>query len=276
MKPVLENTAYSQDRHSLNIFSLETEKFEPYWHYHSEIEIVLIKSGFGTRYLGGNIEHFNSPELVILGSGIPHQWVSAENSPTCRAIVIHFHRDLFEHIPSCHSILSFLDKSKTGMYFEPSPHIIQLFENAVDNESCLQFSFLIGMLSYLKEIETRTLTAPILSNQKTRKAQMDKTNKIVEHIMLNLDRPISLNEVADIAHLSRPSFCRWFKGATGNTFVNFLNLTRVEKAGQLLINSEDLISQICFSSGFESISQFNRAFKNFKGVSPREYRSKFK
>lgn len=272
MSSINNNSTIAENSLAINIFRAEPDSFEPHWHFHSKIEISLIKSGFGTRYVGDNIQSFTAPELVIVGAGIPHQWVSANNSPDCSAIVIHFHRDLFERIPACHSLLPFLDRSNSGLLFQPSPHIIQLFENAADNESSLQLSFLIGMISYLKEAEARDLSVSI-NYLNRRNLQIDKSDKIIKHILSNLERPISLDEMAIASDLSKPSFCRWFKAATGNTFVNFINLSRIERAGQLLLNTKISITELGYFVGFESVSQFNRTFKAIKKMSPREYRS---
>ncbi len=78
--------------------------------------------------------------------------------------------------------------------------------------------------------------------------------------------------MANYTHLVPQSFCRWFKKITGNTFVNYLNKARIERACQLLLNTKMAITEVCFSVGFDSLSHFNRTFKKIKHLNPREYR----
>lgn len=79
--------------------------------------------------------------------------------------------------------------------------------------------------------------------------------------------------MAERTGLVGSSFCRWFKAATGNSFITFLNTARVEKAGQLLMQTDGTIAEIAYASGFESISHFNRVFKRVKGTTPTRFRS---
>ena len=68
-------------------------------------------------------------------------------------------------------------------------------------------------------------------------------------------------------------FSEKFKEATGINFVEYVARTRVEKARNLLQNPNLRISEIAFDVGFQSLSQFNRAFKAITGQSPREHRA---
>jgi AraC-like DNA-binding protein len=61
---------------------------------------------------------------------------------------------------------------------------------------------------------------------------------------------------------------------TGINFVEFVARTRVEKARNLLLNPNRRVSEVAFEVGFQSLSQFNRAFRKIAGESPRKYRAK--
>lgn len=100
-----------------------------------------------------------------------------------------------------------------------------------------------------------------------------KISKTTSYILEHLDEKISINDMAELTHLVPQSFCRWFKNATGNTFVNYLNKARIERSCQLLLNTKESISDICFNVGFESLSHFNRTFLKRKGMSPRSFRN---
>ena len=89
----------------------------------------------------------------------------------------------------------------------------------------------------------------------------------------HLGEELSLARVADFVTISPNYLSEEFKRVTGSKFVDYIARTRVEKACELLSISNLRISEIAFEVGFQSLSQFNRAFKKLSGKSPTEYRA---
>lgn len=85
---------------------------------------------------------------------------------------------------------------------------------------------------------------------------------------------LSLDLVAKVVNMSANYFSEKFKEATGMRFVEYVARSRVEKARNLLQNPKFRIGEVAFEVGFQSLSQFNRAFKKVAGESPREYRAR--
>jgi transcriptional regulator GlxA family with amidase domain len=75
--------------------------------------------------------------------------------------------------------------------------------------------------------------------------------------------------------MAAAAFSRWFKRATGRTFIAYLQELRVANACRLLIESERGITAIAHDSGFTNLSNFNRCFRRLRGTTPREYRAEF-
>lgn len=97
--------------------------------------------------------------------------------------------------------------------------------------------------------------------------------KAKAYIQAHSSRELSLRHVARLVNLSPNHFCRRFKAATGLSFTEFLSQTRLENAKQLLrADPAARISEVAYASGFQSISRFNRVFRQNIGTSPREYR----
>ncbi|MDQ8186937.1 helix-turn-helix domain-containing protein [Pelagicoccus sp. SDUM812002] len=96
--------------------------------------------------------------------------------------------------------------------------------------------------------------------------------KAVRYIRQHCDHPIPLAEIAKVAGASVRHFSKIFKEETGITFVDYLTRERVERAKKHISQTNDRISDIAFASGFDSIAQFNRAFKKVSGESPSSYR----
>ncbi|PYL71268.1 MAG: AraC family transcriptional regulator, partial [Verrucomicrobia bacterium] len=115
----------------------------------------------------------------------------------------------------------------------------------------------------------------ILSNQlvvrreKDEPANMARTRQFIEKYQAE---PLSLGRVAHAANISRHYFCKMFKKATGINFIDYLSRVRVEKAKTLLLNPNSRISEAAFACGFQSMTNFNRAFKRIVGRSPTEFR----
>ncbi|MFQ3669945.1 MAG: helix-turn-helix domain-containing protein [Verrucomicrobiia bacterium] len=98
--------------------------------------------------------------------------------------------------------------------------------------------------------------------------------KAREFIEVHQAEDLSLDQVAAYVHTSTYYFCKLFKRATGMTFTEYLTRVRIEKARALLANRQKRVSEIAFEVGFQSLSQFNRAFLRICGQSPSQYRSR--
>ncbi|MGA8656005.1 MAG: helix-turn-helix domain-containing protein [Chthoniobacterales bacterium] len=88
--------------------------------------------------------------------------------------------------------------------------------------------------------------------------------------------PVGLNEIANAMHVSTFYFCKMFKKATGITFTDYLGRVRVEKAKNLLLNPHLRVSEIAYAVGFQSLTHFNRVFRELTGESPTNFREKLK
>ncbi len=71
---------------------------------------------------------------------------------------------------------------------------------------------------------------------------------------------------------SEHKFSRYFRKATGNTFTDFVNRLRINKACQLLMDTDAYVTNICYDVGFNNVANFNRHFLQLKGVTPSVFR----
>ena len=79
-------------------------------------------------------------------------------------------------------------------------------------------------------------------------------------------------EIADELGMSESAFSHFFKKRTNRSFIDFLNDIRIGNAAKMLYETSNTISEICYASGFNNVSNFNRLFKKKKGQTPTEYR----
>lgn len=93
-----------------------------------------------------------------------------------------------------------------------------------------------------------------------------------EYISSNYREDLSLGAVAKAVHMSTFYFCKQFKKTTGLSFTNYLGSLRIEKAKERLLNPQVRVSEVAFEVGFQSLTHFNRVFRNLAGESPSAYR----
>ena len=103
-----------------------------------------------------------------------------------------------------------------------------------------------------------------------------KMTDVYVYIRENYFKPISLEQISKIAHITPFTFSRFFKKNSGAGFVEYLNRVRTNKACYLLRETEYQVHDIAIECGFGSISNFNKQFKKTEGYSPRLYRAQFK
>lgn len=94
-----------------------------------------------------------------------------------------------------------------------------------------------------------------------------------EYIRTNYDKRFSLDDMASLCNISPSYFSKLFNRITGDSFSNYVNQVRVEKACELLANTDTPITVIALDLGFEDNSYFDKVFKRIKGVTPSVYKA---
>jgi len=119
----------------------------------------------------------------------------------------------------------------------------------------------------------------LLSNQgftnSLNNADSERINKVIDYLMDNYQREIKLDDIAELVNLNKSSFCRYFKYRTHKTFSQFLNEIRIAHACKLLVENETTISEVCYETGYNNISHFNREFKRITGLTAKAYSKKY-
>jgi len=132
-------------------------------------------------------------------------------------------------------------------------------------ESFEQIFRIMNMLASADDTITLTEVLPASADSSQ---VAGKINKIKNYVKENFRNPIKISEVAGITGFSNAHFCRFFRQHTGITFKDYLNIVRVEEAALILLKTDDTISGIAFSCGFNTPQYFNDVFKQYKGMTP--------
>mgnify|MGYP000497863595 CR=1 FL=1 len=248
------------------------------FHFHPEMELTYIESSFGRRVVGDCSSIYKPGDLVLLGSNLPHCWINSTNaenqSAKCRAIVIHFGPSLFK-IAGLQDIFQVLENSNRGLQLNGNllSEVESIIKKMPDFTSIDLFKALLDILHLISKSSELQPLATENFRRYSHNAKNEILHRIHQYIAQNLTDDLSVSDAAAISNMSLSAFCHFFKRTTSLSFSEYVNEQRIGYASRLLTESNLNISQICYESGFKTLSYFNRRFKEIKGVPPNEFRS---
>ncbi|TQO38450.1 AraC-like DNA-binding protein [Arenibacter algicola] len=261
--------------------------FDHPWHFHPEYELTSILQSEGIRYIGDNTSSFKAGDLVLVGSNLPHLWMNNENkkpnfddnADRSRRITLQFPLDfmnnMFKDAEELEPLAQLFKLAERGIAFSPktSSEISPLLLDINKRKGLRKWVAIFNLLFQLTEAKDYTLLASQGYTPQLGTKDSDMMNQIFDYIRNNIENKISLQEMADMACLTKPSFCRLFKQKTGKSFFVFLNEYRINNAKRLLLkNKQYSIGYIAQKSGFTTSQHFNSKFKELNnGLTPSQY-----
>lgn len=283
MNPVFETVQSDADssfrciRYSCRHFSDDHT-----WHYHPEYELAYVVSSEGTRFVGDSIQPYRPGDLVLLGPNLPHCWSdeAGEGAALPELIVIQFRQDSFGEgflaLAEAAPIRQLLAQAETGLRFSGAltAQVAELMREAVSQNGLDRLLRLIEALNLLTRCKnvSSLATQDYCANANMNPGNQQRIETIHRHVRENLAADISQADLAKSLGLTSPAFSRFFKAATGKTFVMFVNTLRVHEASRKLQNSSLSVTEIALACGYNNLSNFNRQFLALKGMSPSAYR----
>ena len=250
------------------------------WHFHDEYELHLITATSGKAFVGDWIGPFHPGHLVLCGPRLPHNWVSLdlpEGGVAERDLVIQFRHEPIAHaaemIPELAEVMPVLERSRHGIEFFGLSERAQASWLEVKHSDGLQrFAAFCEFLASLARCTDYRLLSNVQMQGEDNDAELEQINRLVDRITGNVAMPLAARDVAAELGMSESGFSRFFRRATGNTFTGFVNRVRVNRACQLLMESDRLVTHICYEVGFNNVANFNRRFLEIKGMTPTEFR----
>ncbi|MCG6189052.1 AraC family transcriptional regulator [Maribellus maritimus] len=274
-------------RSAIKVKKREEPGFTYPWHFHSEYELLYVIDGTGTSYVADSIQPFNSGDLVLLGSNLPHFWKNDESyelvgsQKKVKYVVIQFPDDFFHDqiskYPEFRLIADLLERSNRGIRFQPKvvAQVSNLILEITDLKGFERIIELMKVLQMLAETNEYELLAGEFYQPEKFEIDGDRLTSVMHYININYQHTIKLEKVAEMAHLHPSAFCRFFKEKTGKSLLGYVNDMRISYACKLIIEHKQTISQVCFEAGFNNLSNFNRIFKKHTGFTPTEYYRQF-
>jgi AraC-like DNA-binding protein/quercetin dioxygenase-like cupin family protein len=261
------------------LFDLNTpNRNSPHWHYHPEVELIFISKGKGKRGVGTSLSTYTDGDLILLGSNLQHMGFTDSFEDGKTEVVIqflpNFLGNMLTQVPELNSIFKLLELSKRGLSFS-GPIKEKVGQALIGLQYESDFQSLLTLINILKEmslVNPNILNTTDLTTSDTDKN--DRLKKVFNYIKSNYQDEINLSQIADQTNMTTSSFCRYFKLNTGKSFIQYVNEYKINHAAKLLLETNLNVKTICFDSGFNNFSNFNRFFKKHYQTTPKKYREK--
>jgi len=268
-KPVSDAIVYQEDTEYV---------FYDKYHQHEEIQISYIAQGEGTLVVADTINYFNTGDVFVIGSHIPHVFKSVPKSDEKSIMLsIFFTQESFGasffELEEMKSIKPFFRRAGTGFTVNSNKfRIKELFLKLQSSTKFYRFLILMELLPILSKSKIKALSSFV--NKKTYSDQDGRRMRaIMEYTMNNFRNKITLENVAQRAAMTKNAFCKYFKKRTNKTYFQFLNEIRIETASKHLLQDNELsvveVAELC---GFINMSNFNRQFKSIKHMNPSQFK----
>lgn len=291
MEKIITEITPLTEKDSFYMFDHQKDRYDYPLHKHPELELTFMENCTGVqRVVGDSIEECGQYDLALIGSNLEHAWeqrpdqvlVDVAAGRKIREYVIQFAPDLFgENFlgkVQMTTLNRLFENAKRGVAFGLSA-ILRIF-NKLDKLSTEEPGFprvlkLMDILYQLSlEDDYHLLASTSFASVKTT-ADSRRVRKVEEYIDEHFKEEVRLQTVADLAGMTPTAFSRFFKLRTGRTLSDYIIDIRLGYAARQLVDTTTSIVEICYDSGFNNVSNFNRIFKKRKGCSPSMFRDNY-
>ncbi len=273
--------------HRESAFNLSTGYSERDYpmHWHSYGEIILVGPGDTNIFqVNQQIYHLVEGDFVLIWPMEMHAIIDADRT---KALIIQFSSAFASSLFDFQRIMHFYhDLHVLCIYSHPelvkklNGIAAQMKEIYLSDTRDRETKCCMLLMQFMMELdESREELAPDIEPaerepQGHSDATMRKLIEVTDYIKSHLaEDDLSQNTMAEMAGISTEHFSRVFKNVTGQTYLKWLNMVRLEKAISLFPEEGMSLTEIAMLSGFQSIPTFNRVFRDAKGISPGEYRN---
>jgi len=277
-KPLLQKIPLREGE-SFVARTFRTPDFEVGWHQHEEIELILFTQGSGLSFIGNHVGSWNTGDVYLLGSGLPHSFQKGNPELVSSAVVVQFLPELwgseFLGLAESTDLKALFERADAGLKIDGETGV-KLERWIAELEVLVGLKRIIRLFSCLDWIANGDFHAVSTIEKPMReKRQGGYIDRIFSFTIENFAQPIALSQVADLACMSVPAFCNWFKKSTKKTYIDFLNEVRIGYACKLLVDTNQAVPAIGYEAGYNTAANFHKQFLKVKGISPLKYRRKF-
>lgn len=256
------------------------------WHWHEEFEIGFVTEGSVILGCGNRNYRMECGDIFFINSNVLH---SMYRNTTCKNAIfksIAFHSSIISESVTSVFYIKYLFPILSNVNFKECminkdhhdyQSILNILENVwnyvfsedLDYELKVrnELSTLFGILNQLRKNIEETISPQSFNYLPEKRVQV-----LLNYIHTHYKDKITIESLAKKASISKTEVLRCFKSIIGLSPINYLNSYRLQRAAQLLINTENNIQEIAMDCGFDDNSYFAKLFKKKYHVSPRNYR----
>ncbi|MGI4020198.1 MAG: AraC family transcriptional regulator [Janthinobacterium lividum] len=284
MKATLKKVTTTPD-HSFNIHKDVGRQMLSSWHYHPELELLLIKRSAGTCLIGNHVGPFKNGDTYLFGSNLPHtfqheiKYIQRTDENVGESIVVLFQQELwgnmFLNLPEVKYMVDLFETAKLGLRIkgETRRKVSGIIEDMMFEPPAKRLIYLLSALELIASSQEFDTISSNGSYQEVNHLDKLRIDKVFEYTFNNFHRKILIDDVAALISMGKHSFCRYFKVKTKKTYLDFLIEVRIGRACRLLVEQDLNVSEIGYACGYNNISHFYHQFKAITNKHPLEYRS---
>lgn len=243
-------------------------------HFHRFFEIHLLLNREADHIIEGNFYQLKPFDLTLLPPSRLHK-SQYPDGPAVKRLIIDF------HLPTeANSLLSESLSQVLSVFYSPVP--IYRFERPIQEQLAAHLNAMFRLLKSSSDTRLLQLHCEFLQfltciyqnrgqniyNQVTEESLTSKIYAITSYIHTHYSEDLSLESLSRQFYISTYYLSHQFKEITGFTITNYIQMTRIRNAQQMLLSGDSKITEIATACGFNSFSQFNRVFHKLCGVSP--------
>lgn len=253
-------------------------------HWHEHLEMIFVQEGWLDIEIENHPQRFFSGEVAVINPRCLHAGPAFE--PHAKLYCLMADMDIFR--------CRFVDASEER-YINPLMEGKIMFQSKIAGDDevnelirrCYRAfseeknSYQLLLKSYLFQLLYRLFRDYVQENANDPRKRFvpvarERVNMILSYIDEHYAEKIRLEDLVEVVHINKYYICKIFQQCTGKTLLNYVNIVRVQKAVEKLISTNDPVTDIAFSVGFQDINYFSRIFKRVMNVSPTEIRKKYR
>lgn len=266
---------------------LEERYFDPVWHFHSEYQLFVVLQGTGTRFIGDSIKAFKPGELILTGPHVPHVWRNdqayflKDSNLLTSGIVIYLNEnflgDRFLEKEEIIMLKKLFVRSLRGLEFHGSTRqeVITLMKELLKLQGMPSVIHVLRILEVLSRSKEFHYISSRAYDDTLDQHEADRLNKVYEYVFENFRKKIRLQDLADLLYMTPTSFSRYFTTKNNKSFSRFVSEIRVKHACKMLTETDEPVSHISYACGFDTLSNFNKQFKEITSKKPSQYKKEF-
>ncbi|MDB4868691.1 MAG: AraC family transcriptional regulator [Cohnella sp.] len=254
------------------------------WHYHEEVEFLLILKGEMTAFCPEQQLVLRKGDIALFGSSEPHTTIQTNEGHLSYIV---FQIDLrkywdpstlnsmkhFSEVVRPLSSLNYVYKDNSGVRAQTAALIREIYREMNDK----QIGYELAVSSRIKNI-----LLLLLRHDGSRQLNyndnflLDRLQPAIDHVEDRLSGKLSVSEVSGLVNMSYTHFIKTFKKAVGMSFTDFVVYKRIKKAEQMLLTSNDSIAEVAESVGISNIGHFYDMFRRYNDCSPKQFKDRLR